>query len=118
MPRVKTKGKNNKIMIIEITDDNFEQLVVESGKAALIDFWAEWCAPCRMVSPVIEELSETYSDNVIIGKVNVDDNPNITGKYGIRSIPTLLFFKDGEVVDKHLGAASKNAIENKLRQIL
>jgi len=105
-------------MAIEINDKNFQQLVVESGKPAMLDFWAEWCGPCRMIAPIVEELSEEYGENIVIGKVNVDNCPEITGKFGIRSIPTLLFFKNGEVVDKQLGAVSRNAIEEKLRQLL
>lgn len=105
-------------MAIEINDKNFQQLVVESGKPAMLDFWAEWCGPCRMIAPIVDELNEEYGENIVIGKVNVDNCPEITGKFGIRSIPTLLFFKNGEVVDKQLGAVPRNAIEEKLRQLL
>jgi thioredoxin 1 len=105
-------------MAIEITDNNFQQLVVDSGKPAMLDFWAEWCGPCRMIAPIVEELAEEYGENIVIGKVDVDNNPEITARYGIRSIPTLLYFKNGEVVDKQLGAVPRNSIEEKLRSLL
>jgi len=89
-------------MALEITDANFEELVLKSDKPVLVDFWAEWCGPCRMVGPVVEELSTEYAGKAVIGKVNVDHNSNISAKYGIRNIPTLLFFKNGEVVEKHV----------------
>ncbi len=105
-------------MIIEITDSNFQQLVVDSGKPAMIDFWAEWCGPCRMIAPIVQELAEEYGENIVIGKVDVDNNPQITARFGIRSIPTLLYFKNGEVVDKQLGAVPRSTIEEKLRSLL
>ena len=105
-------------MAIEINDKNFQQLIVESGKPAMLDFWAEWCGPCRMIAPIVDELSEEYADNIVIGKVNVDNCPQITGMFAIKSIPTLLFFKNGEVVDKQLGAVPKNIIEDKLQLLL
>lgn len=101
-------------MALEITDSNFEELVLKSDKPVLVDFWAEWCGPCRMVGPVVEELSKEYAGKAVIGKVNVDNNAAISAKYGIRNIPTLLFFKNGEVVEKHVGVAAKNVLADKL----
>jgi thioredoxin 1 len=101
-------------MALEITDANFEELVLRSDKPVLVDFWAEWCGPCRMVGPVVEELSTEYAGKAVIGKVNVDNNSGISAKYGIRNIPTLLFFKNGEVVEKHVGVAAENILAGKL----
>ena len=97
-------------MALEFTDANFESEVINSDvPVVLVDFWAEWCGPCRMVGPLIEELYGEYEGKAKIGKVNVDNNREISMKYGIRNIPTVLFFKNGEVVDKQVGAASKAA---------
>lgn len=101
-------------MALEITDANFEELVLKSDKPVLVDFWAEWCGPCRMVGPVVEELSKDYEGKAVVGKVNVDSNSGISAKYGIRNIPTILFFKNGEVVEKHVGVAAKNVLAEKL----
>ncbi|MES2133744.1 MAG: thioredoxin [Bacteroidota bacterium] len=101
-------------MALEITDANFEELVLKSDKPVLVDFWAEWCGPCRMVGPVVEELSKEYDGKAIVGKVNVDNNSDISTKYGIRNIPTLLVFKNGEVVEKQVGVAPKNVLAGKL----
>lgn len=101
-------------MALEITDANFEELVLKSDKPVLIDFWAEWCGPCRMVGPVVEELSKEYEGKAVVGKVNVDNNSGISAQFGIRNIPTLLFFKNGQVVEKHVGVAAKNVLADKL----
>ncbi len=105
-------------MALELTDANFEENVIKSGKPALVDFWAVWCGPCRMVGPVVEEIAKEYGDKAIIGKVDVDNNPAIAQKYGIRNIPTILFIKDGEVVDKQVGAVPKATLAAKLDAIL
>jgi thioredoxin 1 len=103
-----------KAMALEFTDSNFDELVMKADKPVLVDFWAEWCGPCRMVGPVVEELAKDYEGKAVIGKVNVDNNPNISAMFGIRNIPTLLFFKDGKLVDKQVGAVPKSALEAKL----
>ena len=105
-------------MAINITEENFDQTVLKSETPVLLDFWAEWCGPCRMISPIIDELHQEFEGKAIIGKVNVDEASSISSKYGIRNIPTLLFIKNGEVVDKHVGAASKEDLSEKLSAIL
>ena len=105
-------------MALEINDSNFDELVSNSEKPVLLDFWAEWCGPCRMIAPIIEELHNQYGDKVVIGKVDVDDSAKVSEKFGIRSIPTLVFMKNGEMVDKLVGAVPKNTIEEKLKSIL
>ena len=101
-------------MALELTDANFDELVLKSDKPVLVDFWAEWCGPCRMVGPVVEELAKDYDGKAVIGKVNVDNNPGISMKFGIRYIPSLLYFKNGEIVDKQIGAVPKNVLAQKL----
>ena len=101
-------------MALELTDANFEELVMKSDKPVLVDFWAVWCGPCRMVGPIVEELSKDYDGKAVIGKVDVDNNPEVAARFGIRNIPTLLFFKNGEVVDKQVGAAPKQTFSAKL----
>ena len=98
---------------IEITDANFEEIIA-SDKPVLVDFWAEWCGPCKMIGPVVEELAAEYEGKAIVGKVDVDSNPEISFKFGIRSIPTLLVFKGGEIVDKQIGAVPKSVLAQKL----
>lgn len=100
---------------ITATDQNFDQEVLKSDKPVLVDFWAVWCGPCRMIAPVIEELANDYDGKAKIAKLNVDENPQVSMKYGIRSIPTLLIFKNGEVVDQIVGAVPKNVIDGKLK---
>lgn len=102
-------------MALVITDANFQELVLNSDKPVILDFWAEWCGPCRMVGPVVEEIGREYEGKVVVGKLNVDHNPGVTAKYGIRNIPTLLFFKGGQVVDKQVGAVAKQVIVGKLQ---
>jgi thioredoxin 1 len=101
-------------MALELTDANFDELVLKSDKPVLVDFWAEWCGPCRMVGPVVEELAKDFDGRAIVGKVNVDNNPGISMKFGIRNIPALLYFKNGEIVDKQIGAVPKNILQQKL----
>ncbi len=105
-------------MALEITDSNFDEVVLKSEKPVLVDFWAEWCGPCRMVGPIVEELAKEYDGQAVIGKVNVDHNPDISIKYGIRNIPALLFFKNGEIVDKQIGAVPKSILADKLAKQL
>jgi len=94
-------------MAIEITDSNFEEKVLKSSKPVMVDFWAAWCGPCRMVGPIMDELSDEYADTAIVGKVDVDSNQEFAAKYGVRNIPTVLVFKNGEVVTRQVGVASK-----------
>lgn len=104
-------------MALEITDANIKELIA-SGKPVVVDFWAEWCGPCRMVGPIVEELAKEYEGQVTIGKMNVDDNTETPNEYGIRNIPTILFFKNGEVVDKQIGATQKAALAAKIQALL
>ena len=104
-------------MALQITDSNFEQLLAE-GKPMVVDFWATWCGPCKKVGPFIEQLAEEYADQAIIGKVDVDENDELAIRYGVRNIPTVLFLRNGEIVDKQIGAAPKAVFEAKLQSIL
>jgi thioredoxin 1 len=115
---VNLNTKKREIMAIELTDANFEELVLKSDKPVMIDFWAEWCGPCRMVGPVVEEISNEYEGKAIIGKVNVDNNPGLSSRFGIRNIPTILFLKNGEIVDKSVGAVPKGQLTEKLNKQL
>ena len=101
------------VKTVEITDSNFEE-VINSDNPVLVDFWAEWCGPCKMIAPVVEELASDYDGKAVIGKVDVDTNPEVSAKFGIRSIPTLLVFKNGEIVDKQVGAVPKAVLSQKL----
>ncbi len=104
-------------MAKEINDANYKELL-ESGKPVVIDFWAPWCGPCRSIAPIIEELATAYEDRVIIGKYNVDDDTDLGVEYGIRNIPTLLFFKDGKMVEKHVGTITRDALTAKVEALL
>lgn len=105
-------------MAFELTDSNFKEQVLEKDGVTVVDFWAEWCGPCRMIGPHIEEMAKDYEGRALVAKVNVDHNPEISMKYGIRSIPTVLYLKNGEIVDKQVGATSKQVLAGKLDAIL
>lgn len=105
-------------MALEITDGNFEELVLKSSQPVLVDFWAVWCGPCRMLAPVIEEISKEYEGRVVVGKVDVDNNQEFAGKYGIRNIPTVLVFQNGEVVGRQVGVAPKKTYTDALDSFL
>lgn len=105
-------------MAIELTDANFEEVILKSDKPAIVDLWAEWCGPCRMVGPLVEEIGKEFEGRAIVGKLDVDNNPGIATKYGIRNIPTILFFKNGEIADKQVGAVPKSVLVGKLEKLL
>ncbi|WP_029916316.1 thioredoxin [Pelobacter seleniigenes] len=104
--------------VLEITDAQFEADVLKSATPILVDFWATWCAPCKAIAPVLDQLAEEYEGKIKIGKVNVDENPATPGQYGVRGIPTMILFKDGEIVDQLVGAVPKNQVENLLQKAL
>lgn len=101
---------------LEITSANFQEVVLNADKPVLVDFWAEWCGPCRMVGPVVEEIANDFADSAVVGKLNVDEHQDIAVKYGIRSIPALLYFKNGEVADSVVGAVPKRQLASKLEE--
>ncbi len=105
-------------MALEFTDGNFEDLVIKSDKPVIVDFWAIWCGPCRIVGPIVQEIGDEYGEKVLVGKLNVDHNPKSARHYGIRNIPTILYFKNGEVVDKQVGAVPKQVLAKKLEALL
>ena len=105
-------------MTIEVNDSNFEEVVLKSDKPVLVDFWAEWCGPCRMVGPIVDELSQDYDGKVVVTKMDVDSSPATSAKFGIRNIPTILFFKGGEIVDKQVGAVPKSSLAEKIDSLL
>ncbi len=103
--------------VLEITDSNFSEIIA-SNETVMIDFWATWCGPCQMIKPIVEEMAGDFEGKAVIGKLDVDENPQISAQFGIRSIPTLLFFKNGVLVDKVVGAAAKNTLTSKLQGAL
>jgi thioredoxin 1 len=111
---VKVSGKN----LLVFSDQNFEQEVLKSDKPVLVDFWATWCAPCRMIAPAVEAIAEQYVDRAKVGKLNVDENLSVTGQYNIRGIPTLLLFKNGQIQEQMVGATSKDAISKLIEKHL
>jgi thioredoxin 1 len=104
--------------IVDIDDSSFETEIIQSDKPAVVDFWAPWCGPCKAIGPVIEELSKTYGEQIKFTKCNVDDNPVTPGKFGIKAIPTLIFFKEGKVVDQITGMVAKSKLEDTIKSIL
>lgn len=104
-------------MALAINKENYQE-IISSEKPVVIDFWAEWCGPCRMVAPIIEELAAEYEGRVVVGKCDVEENDDITMKYGVRNIPTIIFLKGGQLVDKQVGAASKDALKAKIEKLL
>jgi thioredoxin 1 len=104
--------------MMELTDANFSSTVAGSGVPVLVDFWAPWCGPCRLLTPIVEEMAQAYDGKIQVAKVNTDESPAVAGQYGIRSIPTLLLFKNGEVVDSHVGVLPKNQLQEKIDKVL
>jgi thioredoxin 1 len=105
-------------MSIELTDANFEEIIAKADKPVIVDFWAEWCGPCRIVGPMINEIAEEFDGRAIVGKLDVDNNPEVSVRYGIRNIPTVLFFKNGQLADKQVGAVPKSNFVRKLEALL
>lgn len=105
-------------MALQVNDSNFEEVVLQSDKPVMVDFWAEWCGPCRMIAPFVEEMSKEYEEKALVVKCDVDDSPGVATKFGIRNIPTVLFFKNGEVADKQVGAVPKTNFVSKLEALI
>ncbi len=105
-------------MTIDVNDANFDEIVLKSDKPVIVDFWAEWCGPCRMIAPIVHEIAEDFKDRALVCKVDVDSSTEVASRFGIRNIPTILFFKDGVIADKQVGAVQKSALVNKLEALL
>ena len=105
-------------MALEITDSNFEETVLKSDKPVMVDFWAAWCGPCRMVGPIIDEISDEYEGRAIVGKVDIDSNQKYAAQFGVRNIPTVLIFKNGELIDRKVGVSPKNAYTDAIDSLL
>jgi thioredoxin 1 len=105
-------------MALEVNDNNFDEVVLKSDKPVVVDFWAEWCGPCRMIAPAIEEMAKDFEGRAVVVKCDVDSSPGVAAKFGIRNIPTVLFFKDGQIADKQVGAVPKVNFVNKLNTLL
>jgi len=105
-------------MSLEINSTNFEEIIKNKEELVLVDFWAAWCGPCKIIGPFLEELSIQFENNLIVAKVNVDENPELAAQFGVRNIPTILFFKKGEVVDKSVGVSNKANLENKINSLI
>lgn len=105
-------------MALEVNDNNFEEVVIKSDKPVLVDFWAEWCGPCRIIAPIMDEIAEQYSGKALVVKCDVDNSPNVAARYSIRNIPTVLFFKEGQIADKQVGAVPKNNFLTKLNALV
>ena len=105
-------------MALEVNDSNFEEVVIKSDIPVLVDFWAEWCGPCRMIAPIIEEIAEQYKGKALVVKCDVDSSPNVAAKFSVRNIPTVLFFKEGKIADKQVGAVPKSTFVAKLNALI
>jgi thioredoxin 1 len=105
-------------MPVEVNDNNFDEVVLRSDKPVIVDFWAEWCGPCRMITPIIEEISDEYTGRAVVVKCDVDESPGVAARFGIRNIPTVLYFKNGEVADKQVGAVPKKNFTTRLDALL
>lgn len=105
-------------MSLEVNSTNFEEIIKNKEELILVDFWAPWCGPCKIIGPFLDELSIQFENNLIVAKVNVDENPELAAQFGIRNIPTILFFKKGEIVDKSVGVSNKANLENKINSLI